>query len=124
MPSIDPDETLSRYLFSKNNYSSAKQIVHYTAFMPPPDRRLSVFRISRLSEIEIWEIGANVGIQRGRKLLGRADIEALPVYDEGLSIEPDDIPPHHANIIGWPEDDSAIKLAAIELAQKAQLRLK
>ncbi len=45
-------------------------------------------------------------------------------YEAGLFIDPDDIPPRHANIIGWPDEDSAIKLAAIELAQKAKLRMK
>lgn len=92
--------------------------------MPPPDRRLSVFRISGLSEAEIWDIGENVGRQRDKALLGRADIEALPVYEVGLFIDPDDTPPRHANIIGWPDEDSAIKLAALELAKKAQLHLK
>lgn len=86
--------------------------------------RLSVFCVSGLSENAIWEIGENVGNQSDRKLLGRADIAALPVYDAGLSIDRNDIPFRHANIIGWPDEDSAIKLAAIELAQKAELSLK
>lgn len=124
MSPVDPNENLSRYLFSRNNYSSTKQIVHYTAFIPPADMRLSVFCVSGLSENAIWEIGKNVGNQSDRKLLGRADITVLPVFDAGLSIDRNDIPFRHANIIGWPDEDSAIKLTAIELAQKAQLRLK
>ncbi len=121
---VDPNENLSRYLFSRNNFSPTKQIIHYTAFVPPPDKRLSVFCTSGLPENEIWGIGENVGRLRNQNLLGRADIKALPVYEAGLFIEPDDTPPRHANIINWPDEDSAIKLAAIELAQKAQLRLK
>jgi hypothetical protein len=121
---VDPNENFSRYLFSRNNYSPTKQIVHYTAFIPPPDKRLSVFCVSGLSENAIWEIGENVGNQSDRKLSGRADIAALPVYEAGLSIDRNDIPFRHANIIGWPDEDSAIKLAAIELAQKAELSLK
>lgn len=85
---------------------------------------MSVFCVSGLSENAIWEIGENVGNQSDRKLLGRADIAALPVYEAGLSIDRNDIPFRHANIIGWPDEDSAIKLAAIELAQKAELSLK
>lgn len=124
MSPVDSNENLSRYLFSRNNYSPTKQIVHYTAFIPPPDKRLSVFRISALSENDIWNIGESVATQRGKQLLGRADIEAVPVYEAGLSIEPDVSPPRHANIIGWPDEDSAIKLAAIELAQKSRLFVK
>jgi hypothetical protein len=90
--------------------------------MPPlPDKRLSVFRISGLHENDIWGIGENL---RTQSLLGRADIKALAVFETGLSIDPDNTPPRHANIIGWPEDSSAIKLKAIELAEKAQLHLK
>jgi hypothetical protein len=101
-----------------------KQIVHYTAFIPPPDRCLSVFRTSTLSENEIWEIGENVGRQRSRQLLGRADIQTVSVLEAGLCVDSDDNPPRHANILGWPNEDSAIKLAAMQLAEKAQLRLK
>ena len=92
--------------------------------MPPPDKRLSVFRTSDISEDEIWNIGDDVGRKRAKELLGRADIGSLSVYEAGLSIDPNDIPLRHANIIGWPDDNSAIKLAAVELAQKAKLILK
>jgi hypothetical protein len=124
LASVEPKENLSRYLFSRKNYNPTKQIVHYTAFMPPPDRRLSVFRTSGLSEAAIWNIGDDVRRKRDKQLLGRADIESLSVYEVGLSIDPNDIPLRHANIIRWPDDDSAIKLAAVELAQKAKLILK
>ncbi len=121
---VEPGENLSRYLFSKNSFSTSKQAVHYTAFMPPPDKRLSVFRTSDLSEDEVWSIGDDVGRRRDKRLLGRGDIKALDVYEAGLSIDPDNIPFRHANINGWPAENSAIKLAAIELAHKAALFLK
>lgn len=89
--------------------------------MPPEDRRLSVFRISGLQENEVWSIGDSL---RAQPLSGRADISAMSVLESGLLIDADDIPPRHANITGWPEEASAIKLKAIELAEKASLRLK
>jgi hypothetical protein len=122
---VNPDENLARYLFSRKHYSTAYQTVKYTAFIPPPaNNRLSVFRISDLSGSEVWNIGENIGTQRGKTLFGRADIEAMSILETGLSINADDIPHRHANIIGWPEEASAIKLKAIELAEKAQLHLK
>ncbi len=121
---VEPEERLSRYLFSRNNYSASKHTVHYSAFLPPPDRYLSVFRTSDLVEEEIWDIGDNIGRRRDKSLLGRGDIKAVAVHEAGLSIDPNDIPPRHANITGWPDDESAIKLAAVELAQRAELILK
>jgi len=117
-------ENLARYIFQKNHFSSQNNTVKYAAFMPPPSNRLSVFRILGLAENEIWRIGYEVGEKSVRSLLGRADIKALSVIEAELHIDADDIPPRHADIIGWPEEASAIKLKAIELAEKAQLRLK
>ena len=34
-----------------------------------------------------------------------------------------DIPPRHADLIGWPEEKSARKLIALELAEQAELEL-
>jgi hypothetical protein len=48
----------------------------------------------------------------------------LAVAEVGLKIDADDIPPHHANIVGWPNDASEVKLKALMLADKALLRLK
>lgn len=115
------EEILARYLYSRNHYRSSDNTVKHSAFIPPEDKRLSVFRISGLHENEVWSIGSNL---RPQPLLGRADIKALFVSETGLLIDVDDIPPRHANIIGWPEESSAIKLIAIELAEKACLQLK
>ena len=121
---INAAEMLARYIFSRNQYSSSNQTVKYTAFIPPPEKRLSVFRISDLTENEILTIGDSIGILRSKPCAGRADIKATAVVESDLSIDADDIPPRHANIVGWPEEDSAIKLKAMELAEKAQLHLK
>jgi len=89
--------------------------------MPPADKRLSVFRTSGLGEQAIWTIGESL---RPQTLKGRADISAAAVEQTGLAIDADDIPPRHANVVGWPDDHSAIELKAMELSERAYLRLK
>jgi hypothetical protein len=118
---VDPAETLARFLYSKNHYKPSDHTVRYAAFMPPTSKRLSVFRIFTLQENEIWKLGDTLRIEPP---LGRADIKALVVTETGLTVEADDIPPRHANIIGWPNESSEIKLKALILAEKALLRMK
>jgi hypothetical protein len=123
---IDGQETLARFITSKSGYSRGKNVVKPQAFMPPLDLRLSVFRINNLSEPEIWQIGLKKIIDKmkiPRNLHGRADIKALNILENGLKINPDDTPPRHANIIGWPELKEEQKSIAQELAAKASLRL-
>ena len=119
-------ETIARYITSKRWYSRKKNIVKPQAFMPPPIHRLSVFRIDNLSETEIWKIGFNKVISKmnpPRNLHGRADILALNILENNLQIEPDNIPPRHADIVGWPELKEEQKSIAQELAAKASLKL-
>ena len=123
---ISGRETLSRYITSKRWYSRKKNIVKPQAFMPPPNHRLSVFRIDNLSETEIWKIGFNKVISKmnpPRNLHGRADILALNILENNIQIEPDNIPPRHADIVGWPELKEEQKSIAQELAAKASLML-
>ena len=94
--------------------------------MPSPDLRLSVFRIDGLQLEEIWEIGQREVIDamsQSRELKGIADVKALIVQENDLEIEPDNIPPRHANIIGWPEEKEKQKIIAQELAAEAKLVL-
>ena len=118
---VDASEILARYIFTKNHYRTSDNTVKYSAFLPPPDKRLSVFRTSGMGEHAIWALGESL---RQQRLKGRADIRAAAVVETGLAIDADDIPPRHANIVGWPDDHSAIMLKALELSQQAHLRLK
>jgi len=118
---VDATEILARYIFSKNQYRPSDHTVKYSAFMPPINKRLSVFQITGLAEEEIWVMG---GALRAQSVLGRADIKANEVIAAELMLAADDNPPRHVNIVGWPEETSAIKLKAMELAEKAQLSLK
>jgi len=119
---VNATETLARYIYSKNDYKASNHTVKYSAFIPPKeDGRLSVYRILGLGENEIWEIGEHL---RPRALLARADIKATSVSETGLTIDGDDIPFRHAHIVGWPQEDSAKKLKALELAEKARLSVR
>lgn len=122
---INPEENLARYILQKNQFSSVNQRVKYSTFMPAPNGETSVFRISTLSTNEIWKIGdSEVAQKRGLHLLARADIAASHIIKVNLKIIPDNIPPRHANIVGWPEEKSARMSIALELAKNAQLHLK
>jgi hypothetical protein len=123
---INSQEVIARYITSQRWYSRQKDIVKPQAFMPPPNLKLSVFRIDNLSEPEIWKIGINKVINKINKptnLHGRADIQALNILGNNLQIEPDNTPPRHANIIGWPELKEKRISIAQELAAKASLSL-
>lgn len=125
MDQIKPEENLARYILRKDHFSTQQKKVKYVVFMPAPNGETSVFRISNLSEGEIWEIGnCKVAQKRELPLLGRADILASCILDRNLKLIPDNNPPRHANIVGWPSEKSEQKLIAMELAVNAQLPLK
>lgn len=126
MGPISSTEPLARYIFQSGHYNSSQRRVKYAAFMPAPkNRETSVYRISGLSDIEIWDIGNRfVSTLSGRPLLGRADILTEHVLKNGLRVQ--SVPePHqrHANITNWPEEPSKQKSIAIELANRAILCL-
>lgn len=125
MPSIAPSETLSRFILQSNSIKTSNSTVKYTAFLPYPHVELSVFRISGISDDEIWDIGDRaVAPKRGRQILGRADISALNVTTKDLEVRPNEPPARHANITGWPDEKSKQKEIALELAAEAQLHKK
>ena len=125
MDPLLPEEPLARFIHDKNYYRPSDRSIRHSAFMPArKDKQVSVFRISGLAAPAIWEIGNRyVATPLRRSLLGRADIKASDPVIIGLQVTPDDNPPRHANIGGWPEDASKHKLLAIQLAEKASLRL-
>ena len=58
-----------------------------------------------------------------KTLHGRADIQLDSFLDADLQIEPDNEPPRHANIIGWPDEKEKQKSIAQELAARSSLIL-
>lgn len=121
---IKASEKLSRFLFSKKDFSSENNCVKHRAFMPPQNKKLSVFRIYDLSESAIWLIGVQVEKNRPSSLKARADITASSIYSCCLKLDPDNIPKRHTNIIGWPSNESEILLKAIHLSERPVLHIK
>ena len=128
---VAKDEIVTRYVFDKSCFSSSKHIVKYQAFWPH-NGETSIFRISQLSDADVWFIGNEyVAKPRKRRLRARADIVTDAVTIAGSAVTGTHLRvvaetsthPLHANIIGWPEDESAIQMVAVELANRAVLRL-
>ena len=117
---------MTRYLNSDSLYRKSDNTVKPRAFEPnsisnPPS--LSVFRIHGLEDLDIWNIGRNVlNNSQNPHLHGRADILVSVVQQQGLHINPDNIPPRHANIIDWPVKEKW-KSISQELAAAATLHL-
>lgn len=96
--------------------------------MPCPNRdtgvfEASVYQVSALSEVEMWEIGKGVVIKSSKTLYGCAVISAGHIKEAGLSVLQDNNPPRHANIVGWPDEKSEQKPLALRLAGSARLKL-
>ena len=91
--------------------------------MPPKTARLSVYWISGLQEVVIWEIGNTyVALTRGA-IIARADLNSLVAYEAQLSVEVTGTPhPRHAHIVGWDLNSTKPRLQAIKLASSAALR--
>lgn len=111
-------EALSRFILQKGWYRPSDNCVKYAAFLPnPKNGETSVFRISDISEKEIWNMGdQEVASRLSKPILGSADLEASNVMRKGLRVLPSEPPDRHANIIGWPGEKSKQKLMAIEMA--------
>ena len=126
-PSVCESEVLARFLLESSKFSRTANNVKARAFHPPPDRKLAVYRTLGLSNSTIAELGnQEVAELAGKTLYGWGNLicsEVLEIHDGCLSVEPDNVPPKHANIVGWPDEKSEVLLIAQELAQKAMLHL-
>ncbi len=122
---IAPDEIVTHYILSTSEYSVQKSQVKARALEPSPlDQSTSVFRIHALQENEIWQLGhENVNIPGNQTLRGRADISITSITSVSLQIRPDEPPPRHALVFGWPEQKDAMMPIAQELAAQASLPL-
>ncbi|MEI9475244.1 MAG: hypothetical protein WCO26_01520 [Deltaproteobacteria bacterium] len=118
---VAPFEDLSRFILEKKQIRADNTLRH-TVFMPNRNGETSVFRISGISENQIWEIAVQVSRIRNKELFGRADIPVLDVLSKKLQLIINEPPKRHANIIGWPDDPSTKLSIAQELAAEATFR--
>ena len=97
---IPHNETITRYISSRNDFSKQKGIVKPRVFTVTPGspNSISVYLISSLTEEEIWHIGITY-VQGPNKIKARADFLADCVYQCNLTIIQDQkTHPLHANI--------------------------
>lgn len=122
-----PQDIITRYIYNRKEYSSNG--VKYNTFIPPVPypNELSVCVISGLSEGEIWGLSPP---NRRDGLKARGDLVVSSVSEisdeQGgtLSVLIDGVPhPKHANIKNMPLEKSLQKVVAIELANKAALKV-
>jgi len=118
-----PGEPLSRYLLSKREFHRTRRTVNTSAFVPGQDGRKSVFRTLGLAEPDVWKLGQEKVVKPPHRLHARADVSVQVVYDAAVGLEADRPPSRHAELINWPDGESARLLAATQLADSAELHL-
>ena len=119
---VSPEEPLARLLFSSNWYSPAKRLVKQAAFLPDRNRQLSVCRNGGMEFAELWRVGDKD--PSARTLHGAGIVKAGMVGETGLSVDPNNVPPRHAHIIGWPAQKDEQKSLALRLSSVAELVLR
>jgi len=122
---VSRDETVCKYQLEKHDVRNDGTL-RYTALLPGPDGTRSVFRISGLSESDVWGMGLEKVAQiRHLPLLGRFDLIAGVVYDQELRFAVDaDLSSRHAEIVGWPEEKEKKRSIAQVLAAEATVRVR
>jgi len=121
---VTPDEQLARCLTQSNHYKRDPLRVTERAFLPAPDGATSVFRIDGLDDKALWgHVDVHVG-STGRRVEGAGIVLAQVVKNVGLRMRADDVPPRHAEIVGWPDEKSDQKSRAQQLAGAAVLKMR
>lgn len=107
---ISPDEKLTYFISSRSGFAPTKKEVKARAFYPTKEspNELSVYRISSLTENQVWEIGKEY-VERNIRIKARADFSASIFYENQFFLERNikvipDPHPHelHANITPIP----------------------
>ena len=82
---ISPDEKLTYFINSKSGFARTKKEVKARAFVPTKEspNELSVYRISSLTESQVWEIGRTY-VERKIKIKARADFSVSIFYENQL----------------------------------------
>ena len=115
IPPLADDELLARFIVNSNEVR-ADGTVRPQLFLPYQRVALSVNRHRDASVAETWTLGQQVAEQRGKTLLGRADVRASACRIPPLDVVPSPILPHnpnHADVIGYPpRKDEQLSLAA------------
>ncbi len=122
MPRVVADsDRLTRFLFNKGRDFASGKVKAGAFERPPGDPGLSVFHTQDMGENEICPFGQATRPQQNLK--ARADFSASAVSSAGLGLDPDDDPPRHVHIIGWPPDSDAQLAVRKILARESTLTM-
>jgi len=120
---LSDDELVARFVLFKRWVRSSDQTVKQDAFIPPPDKELSVTRHKNISVEKLWKHGRSVAKKRNATLYGRADVRISDVRHQNIEAAPRPIlwkNWNHVHLVGWPPDKPLQKTIAQQLAANAQ----
>ena len=109
---LKPTDQLSRYAIHSNHFNTYG--VTSLAFMPPKDRKLSVFCTTDLSLQDIKNLAKK---NLSGKVYGHAPFFPATAEALGLSADYNNEPERHVDIINWPEKKEQQKTLARRLAE-------
>lgn len=119
LPPIEDDEVIARFILA-SRHLRGDATIRPEAFIPHPHEELSAYRICHLSEEAIWNGGRGVALYQGKRLYGRAEVVAVRIRAQALTVTADELPTNHITIAGWPKEKSEQKLIAIEIAKSSR----
>ncbi len=116
---VQPNESLTRFMFSRDDFAEMKGVVKARAFFPDNRGETSVFRTAKLSHEAIWEIGNKI---REESLKARGELLCAVPREIGLRVEAaTEDHPRHAVIVGWPAEKHEMKMLTARLSAAATL---
>jgi hypothetical protein len=125
-------ELVTRFIYSKTNFSPARGRPKPNAFDPSPYDKLSVAHCTGLLDHAVWGIGERtLGNQPGRSTIyGRADVPVGALNENKLRAIRDDDPfERHTSVVGWPRFDDGDeqkrrwKQICLELSENPDVKL-
>lgn len=116
---VADEERLARFVFTERHIRKSDGTVKAEALAPFKHIEMSVTRHRDLPQEQVWALGAKVAEARKLPLIGRADFLAVKAREQSLDVKPDEPPPNHANVSGWPPDKPAQMIRALEIATSA-----
>lgn len=119
---VGDEEQVARFILFKRWVRSSDQTVRQDAFLPPPNKELSVTRHKDLSAEKLWKHGKSVADQISKTLYGRGDVRVSDVREREIDVIAHPLigeNENHACLVGWPPDKPGQKTIAQQLAASA-----
>jgi hypothetical protein len=122
---LDPAEVLARFVvYQSREVRPSDNTPKPDLFMPDEQHTCSTYRLSGLRSDGILKtVSDDVGMKRrGKPAYGYCPITVGAAKSCGMSVDPDNVPKHHANITGYPPlaTPDLIKARALALSQAAR----